>query len=191
MRNLHAVLILAATVIYLAAPPAAGADAPVWTLVPEKSRITFTGRQMRAPSTGEFRTFSADIRFDPDNLEGSKVTVTVDTASAAAGNSQIDTELKKELWFEVDKYPKATFEVTRFVAKGGNDYEAVARLTLRDQTKEVTLPFTLEIAGKRAKASGELKINRLDFGVGRGEWKDTSIVANEVVIRIEVEATRE
>lgn len=180
-----------ALALTVAATPAISADAPVWTLDTDKSHIRFTGTQMRVPSKGEFRKFSAQIRFDPENLAGSKVVVTVDTASARTGNRNIDKELKRELWFQVDTYPTATFTVSRFVAKGGGAYDAVASLKIRDRSKEVTLPVKIEISGTRAKVHGTLKINRLDFGVGRDEWKDTSIVANEVTVTIEVEASRQ
>lgn len=191
MRKPVAFLSLALLAYLPLVGPATAADAPTWQIVPGKSRIQFTGVQMRVPSKGEFKRFTADIRFDPGNLAGSKVTVTVETESASTGNDDIDKELKKELWFEVAKYPKATFAVSRFVAKGDGNYDAVARLTIRDQTRDVTLPFKLVISGKTATMSGDLKLKRLDFGIGRGEWKDTGIVANEVAVRIEIEATRQ
>ena len=186
----HAFLIAALAAVPFA-PPALAADAPAWKLDPAKSHIRFTGTQMRVPAKGEFKKFTADIHFAPDNLAGSKVVVTVETASAATGNRNLDRDLKKKLWFEVAKYPTATFTVTRFVSKGGGNYDAVARLTIRDKTKEITLPFKLEISGDRATLSGELKMNSLHFGVGRDEWKDTSIVAEDVTVRIEIEATRQ
>src|SRR6185369_17530280 len=61
---------------------AAVADEPRWTIDAKMSRITFTGWQMGAPSKGEFKKFSADIRFDPANLAASAVDVTIETASA-------------------------------------------------------------------------------------------------------------
>ena len=185
-----AILPFLALALGVGASPARSADAPAWKLDPDKSHIRFTGTQMRVPSKGEFKKFKADIRFDPENLAGSKVVVTVETASARTGNGKIDKELRRELWFQVDKYPTATFTVSKFVAKGDGSYDAVAQLKIRDQTKEVTLPFKLEVSGNRAKASGTLMMKRLDFGVGRDEWKDTSIVADEVTVTIEVEAIR-
>ena len=176
---------------------AALADEPRWTVDPKMSRITFTGRQMGVPSKGEFKTFSADIRLDPANLAGSAVEVTIDTASADTGNRDIDTELKRPNWFEVDRFPHARFATTAIRSKGGNAYEAAARLTIRDVTQDVFLPFVLDIGPDRAdptqllaRASGELAISRSRYGIGRDEWRDTKIVADEVVIRIEVVARR-
>lgn len=173
------------------AAPAVAEDAAAWKADPAKSKLTFTGRQMRVPSTGEFRKFTPVIRFDPKNLAGSKVAVVIDTASASAGNKDIEKELKKPKWFHVEKFPRASFVTTKIVAKGGDKYEATAELTIRDKKRVVTMPFTVKIDGTNARAAGELSIKRLDYDIGIDEWKDTNIVADEVVIRFDLAATRQ
>ncbi len=99
---------------------------------------------------GRFKTFKASVKFDPDNLDASAVEVIVDAASADAGNPDIDKELKQEKWFDVARFPTVRFATTAFRTKtkdatGKGVYEAVARLTIRDVTEEVVLPFKLEI----------------------------------------------
>ena len=146
---------------------------------------------MRVPSTGEFKKFTPSIRFDPKNPGNSKIEVLIDTGSATANNKDIDKELKKPNWFDVAKYPQARFVTTKVVAKGGDSYEATAELTIRDKTKTVTMPFTVKIDGNAARATGEVSINRLDFDIGQGEWADTNIVANKVVVKFDLTATRQ
>ena len=68
-------------------------------------------------------------------------------------------------------------------------------MTLRDVTREVMLPFTLEFekgqGGRiKARAKGELQILRLDYGVGQGIWQDVSVVFDEVAISIDILASR-
>ena len=181
---------------------ALASDAPAWAVDAAKSSIGFTGRQMGVPSKGRFKTFTATVKFDPDNLQGSAVEVVVDAASADAGNADIDKELKQPKWFDVARFPTVRFVTTAFRAKakdsaGKGEYEATAKLTIRDVTEEVVLPFKLEIspdpadAGQLvARATGELTISRTKFGVGRDEWRDTKIVGDEVGLQIEVLARR-
>ena len=176
----------------------AAESAAGWVVDLAKSRIVFVGRQMRVPTKGEFRRFSAVVHFDVDNLASSSAQVVIETASASSGNSRIDQELMRENWFAVDRFPTARFVTTGFRATGGDRYEATAKLTLRDVTRDVVLPFTLKIGEDEAdpselvgRASGKLEIRRLQFGIGQAEWADTSIVADEVVIRIELLARRE
>jgi len=73
-------------------------------------------------------------------------------------------------------------------AKGAGKFEARGRLTIRDVTRDVLLPFTFTPAadGQHATLAGGTTIRRLDFGVGQGEWTDTTWVGNEVKIRFEL-----
>lgn len=194
--------LLVAAALMLQGGAAPAADAPEWTVDPAKSSIVFTGRQMGVPSSGRFKNFNATVKFDPDNLAASAVEVVVDAASADAGNPDIDKELKQPKWFDVARFPTVRFATTAFRAKskdstGNGDYDAVARLTIRDVTEEVVLPFKLEIGPDPADASqliarvaGGLTVSRTKFGVGRDEWRDTKIVGDDVGLKIEVLARR-
>jgi polyisoprenoid-binding protein YceI len=196
----RATMLAAALALHVNAAPAA--DAPEWTVDTAKSSIVFTGRQMGVPSSGRFKSFTATVKFDPDNLAASAVEVVVDAASADAGNPDIDKELKQPKWFDVARFPTVRFMTTSFRAKdkdsaGKGGYEAVARLTIRDVTEEVVLPFRLEIGPDPADAGmlvarvgGELTISRTKFGVGRDEWRDTKIVGDDVGLKIDVLARR-
>jgi polyisoprenoid-binding protein YceI len=192
MRRLVLGLVIAGVAGALSATRAA--DAPEWTVDVAKSSITFTGRQMGVPSTGKFKTFTARVQFEPTNLEASKVEVLIDPSSADAGNPDIEKELKRPKWFDVAKFPSAKFAATLFRSKGGNVYEAAGQLTLRDVTQDVVLPFSLDIKPEGdqllARATGELTISRLKYGIGSDEWRDTKIVGDEVTIRIDVLARR-
>jgi polyisoprenoid-binding protein YceI len=198
---------IVAGALALLAGAAPAADAPEWTVNPAKSSIAFTGRQMGVPSTGRFRSFTTTVKFDPGNLDDSKVEVVVDAASADAGNPDIDKELKQEKWFDVARFPTVRFVTSAFRARSKGDmsqdgavkgdFDAVARLTIRDVTEEVVLPFRLEIGPDPADASqltarvtGELTVSRTKFGVGRAEWRDTKIVGDEVGLKIDVLAHR-
>jgi polyisoprenoid-binding protein YceI len=189
--------IVAAVALIATMPAPQAADAIAWTVDPANSSITFTGRQMGAPSKGRFKSFTAKVDFDPANLAASAVEATIDLASAETGNPDIDKELKQPKWFDVARFPTARFVTTLLRAKGDKRYEAVARLTIRDVTAEVMLPFTLEMAQDSvspdlwlAHAVGDLVISRSKFGIGRDEWLDTTIVADAVTIRIDVVARR-
>lgn len=186
-----------ALVASLLATPALAADASAWAVDAKASRITFTGRQMGVPSKGEFKRMTATVRFDPADLVASMVDMLIDVASADTGNRAIDQELRRPKWFHAARFPNARFVTTAFQAKSGNRYEAAAKLTIRDVTRDVVLPFTLDIGEDRAdpsqlvaRASGELTISRLQYGIGQDEWKDTAIVADAVVIRVDVVARR-
>jgi polyisoprenoid-binding protein YceI len=171
--------------------PAAGA-ATTWMLE-DGSAITFTALQEGAPVPGSFQDFTAEIQFEPDDLAASRVVVEIATASVATGHKDRDATLRSAAFFDVATWPSATFTSEHLVHNGGDRYEAHGRLTIRDVTRDVVLPFQLAIADNGARriahASGELTIARLDYGVGQGDFASTKTVGADVVIHIAIVAS--
>lgn len=168
-----------------------------WQVDAAASRIGFVATQMRVPARGAFERFSAAIRFDPADLGSSAVEILIEVASVRTAMADIDREVVRPKWFDAARFPQARFAARRFRAAGPGRFEAIGTLTLRDVTQDVILPFTLTIgpdparAGhERAHAAGKLTVQRTAFGIGRDEWRDTAVVADEVVIEIDVVARR-
>ena len=192
MKPLHAIAVL----MLLGTGPAA-AEAPLWTVDAKSSRITFTAKQMQVAVPGRFERFTATIRFNADDLAGSKALIDIDVASASTPNRDIETEIKREPWFDVAHYPTARFETVAFTRTGGERYDVAGQLTLRGVTKPVTVPVTIRVVDDpdrpdtlRAQAIGDVRVSRTAFGIGQGQWRDVAVVADEVVIRFEVVARR-
>jgi cytochrome b561 len=167
---------------------------PSWTIEPTQSHLTFEGTQMGAPFKGEFKKFGGTILFDPARLDESSANIVVDMTSFDTRSPERDDNLKTSPWFFVDSFPQSTFRAEKFEKIGDNQYIAHGQLTIRDVTLPVDLPFTLTIASdatrhKTAKMDGELILQRLDYNIGTGDWKDTSTVGNPVKVRISIAAT--
>jgi len=160
-----------------------------WTVDKGATQIEFTGSQTGKEFTGRFSSFDIEIVFDPDNLGASHIKATIDTASASTGDRQRDDALPSADWFASSTYPAAVFESTDIRASGGG-YEANGKLTIRGLSKDIALPFTLDIRGDKATADGSLSLLRTDFGVGQGEFSTGEWVGLDVKIAIHVEATR-
>lgn len=167
--------------------------ATAWTIDSTGSQLDFTATQAGGEFDGSFRRFRAEIAFDPADLAGSRFQVEIETASAATGDKDRDQTLAGNDFFAATRWPTARFESKRFIALGGDRYEARGRLTIRDVTREVRLPFRFQLAagGGEAGMSGGTTIRRLDFGVGQGEWEDTALVGNEVRIRFALRLHRQ
>jgi polyisoprenoid-binding protein YceI len=153
-----------------------------WTLQPRESKLTFVGTQAGAQFEGAFEIFLADIKFDPQDLAGSRFDVKIDPASVNTRDSERDDTLKSDDLFAVKRFPISQYVAERFTAKGGNKYAAAGKLTLRNVTRDVPIEFMFERKDGSAWLKGSAQIKRLDFGVGQGDWQDTSTVANEVKV---------
>ncbi len=185
--------VLAALTLLFATPAFAGADDP-WTIDPAKSRIEFNASQVGKLITGRVRTWSGTIVLNPANLAAAKIDIRMDMKSASANSKDIDDLMLGKDFLDAANTPQANFTSDSVASKGGERYEARGKLTMRGVTKDVALPFTLQIredgAAATASARGKLEIRRLTYGIGRNEWAGTSHVADEVTIEISVAASR-
>jgi polyisoprenoid-binding protein YceI len=154
-----------------------------WNMQPKDSQLTFVGTQAGAPLEGKFEKFTADIKFDPKELAGSRVDVKIDTNSVNTRDGERDSALKSADLFAVKQYPTAQYVAEKFTDKGKGQYSATGKLTLRNVTKDMPIDFTFEEKDGSAWLTGSASIKRLDFGVGQGDWKDTETVANEVKVK--------
>lgn len=162
------------------------ATAQAQQLVPEQSSIEFVSRQMGVPVSGKFTRFEGDIRFDPKQPEQASIRLSIDTGSATLGLKETDVELPKPEWFNVVQFPQATFVSSDVKATGEGQYEVAGELSIKGQTQAVTVPVTLAQDGSQGTASGAFAIKRLGFGIGDGDWADTSMVADEVQVRFKL-----
>lgn len=185
MRVLIAIFALVA-----AAPAAWAAPAPTWAVDKGASSIRFSSSFNGNAFSGEFSRWDADIHFDPANLAGSSVSVTIDAASAATGDADRDQALPTPKFLSAAKFPRAAFTAHTFKALGGGKYLATGQLSLRGVTRPLALPFALTIAGDKARMNASLALDRLAFGVGQAEWRATSALPAAVNVSIAVNARR-
>ena len=161
-----------------------------WATDAAKSQLNFTGTQAGSAFSGKFAHWDAQISFDPANAAAGHALVTIDTASAATGDVQKDEALPQSDWFNAKAFPQAKFEAKSFKPLGNDRYEAAGSLTIKGITKDVTLPFSLQITGDKAHMVGHLDIERTDYHVGEGSWSATTFVGGTVGIDIDLTAAK-
>lgn len=157
--------------------------APSWVMNPQQSTLQFTATQAGAQFQGVFKNFTADIKFDPQDLATSRFDVSVDLGSVSTKDSDRDETVKGADFFNVAKWPRAHYVTQTITAKNAMAYVGSGKLTLRDVSRDVPITFTFQVNGNQAVLKGTAALKRLDFGVGQGEWKDTSSVGNEVSVQ--------
>ncbi|MBI1228105.1 MAG: polyisoprenoid-binding protein [Bacteroidetes bacterium] len=173
------------------------APAKQWKVDKAHSAISFSINHLFTAVEGRFLQFEDEFLFDPNNLQESKASFTIDVASVNTQEQKRDQHLQSADFFDAEKFSKIKFTSTRFESKGGNNYVAYGKLTIKDVTKEITLPF--KVLGttdhpmmKGTKVMGiaaETTINRNDYGVGTGSWAATMVVGDQVNVKINLEAT--
>ena len=155
-------------------------------LIPASSEIAFTTKQMGVPVEGKFGKFTAQIVLDPKHPQTGSVVFAIDTGSARFGSAELDAEVPKPEWLNVVKFPQAGFKSNAIKAAGPGKFDVAGTLTIKGQSQNVVIPVQLTQSGANSVASGSFAIKRLQFKVGEGEWTDTSMLADDVLIRFKL-----
>ena len=121
--------------------------------------------------------------------EAAKINFSVDTGSATLGVKETDAELPKPIWFNVPKFPQATFQSKSVKALGGGKFEVAGQLAIKGATRDVVVPVQLAQSGAKTTATGQFGIKRLAYKIGEEEWADTSMVADDVQVRFKLVLT--
>ena len=155
-------------------------------LLPAQSEIGFVSRQMGAPVEGRFRSFEAQVTLDPKQIAAAKIVMVVDLASATLASTETETELRQSDWFDVKKFPQATFTSSAVKSAGPGRIEVVGTFSLKGRGRALTVPVALTQSGGITTATGAFTIKRLDFKVGDGDWADTDLIANDVQVKFKL-----
>ncbi|WP_426583437.1 YceI family protein [Mucilaginibacter sp. R-33] len=151
-----------------------------------KSDISFKIKNLGFNVGGTFGGLQADIKFKPNDLEGSFIEASVLSNTVNTDNESRDKHLKSEDYFDVIKYPKITLKSVSFKRKSGSNYTGNFNVTIRDKTKLIEVPFTYTESGNTAQLKGNFMILRTDFGIGGKNL----ILSNEANVSVEAEISK-
>ncbi|HYD63636.1 MAG TPA: YceI family protein [Noviherbaspirillum sp.] len=157
---------------------------------PAKSSVSAVFKQMSVPVEGKFKRFNAQIDYNAAKPEASKANMEIEVASFDLGDAEFNKEAQKKDWFNGAQFPKATFVSSALKPAAAGKLDVIGKLTIKGKTADVTFPLSVKQEGAAQVFEGTLPIKRLAFNIGEGEWKDTSMVADEVVIKFRVVATQ-
>jgi polyisoprenoid-binding protein YceI len=144
---------------------------------------------MGSPVEGRFRSFDAQVALDPKQLAAAKIVLVVNLASATLASTETETELRQPDWFDVKKFPQATFTSSAVKPVGPGRIEVVGTFSLKGRSRALSVPVALTQAGTTTTATGAFTIRRLDFKVGDGDWTDTDLIANDVQVKFKLALT--
>ncbi|GAB3781795.1 YceI family protein [Dyella agri] len=176
MKNIR--FLAAATLLALALP---GAVLAADYAMQPASTLGFTGSFQGTSFSGSFKQWHAAISYDPAQLAQSKFDVDVTMASVAVSDKDQQGALPGKDFFNVAQFPAAHFVTTGFRQVGGK-VVADGKLTLRGVTKPVSLAVDFKPQGKNATLDVDGTLKRLDFGVGVGDYADTSVIGADVKV---------
>lgn len=149
--------------------------------------LEITVQQLGSAVTGQFADWTAQIDFSETASDGVHGAVEVIIAIPSLSLGSVTPQALEAEFFNAEAFPTAQFAGPILATEDG--YVVDGMLTLVGQEVPARLPFTLEIEGDTATATGSLSLDRRDFGMGPS-YPDEASVGFGVDVAVSVTATR-
>jgi len=179
-----------------------------WIFEPGHTAIEFQARHMMVTWVrGHFKDVHGFLDFDWDQCLESTFEGEVDATKLWSGEPGRDSHLRSADFFDVENHPKLTFKGRLVERTGATQFNAIADVTIRGQTRPVEFaveylgewetPFWVEDENRgvlrRIGFRGRTRVNRHDFGVS---WQDElpgggRVAGNLIEVGLDVEAIHE
>lgn len=161
-----------------------------YSITPENSKIEFVGSKVTGSHNGSFKKFSGAIEY-AGQPEKSRVNITIDTSSIEADDPKLTEHLKTPDFFDVTKYPQATFQSTEIKPGGekGATHTVTGNLQLHGVTKSVAFPATINASPGLITVQSDFTINRKDFGINYAGAAD-NLIRDDVVLKLNIRANK-
>lgn len=155
------------------------------------STFAFVGAKITRKHDGSFGAFRGTIDLVNGDPTKSMVKAEIDTASVTVDEPKLTGHLKTPDFFDVEKFPKATFVSTAIQAGGQNGatHTVTGNLELHGTTKSISFPATIRAAAEAVETDAEFAINRKDFGIVY-PGKPDDLIKDEVLIKLKIHANK-
>lgn len=163
------------------------------------TRIGFVARHaMVTKVRGAFTEFEGAGFFNADDPTQSKLHLNIKATSIETGNADRDAHLRGNDFFDMDTYPEITFASTSVEKVGDEEYKVTGDLTIKGQTRPITIPFELSgpvqdpWGNQRIGLEGRTEINRKDWGVTWNVALEAGgiLVSEKVTLEFDVAAVK-
>lgn len=169
-----------------AAQPSAGGT--MQKVVKEKSSIKFIGAKVTRDHNGEFKNFDGSVEYVAG--KPANVNFEIDVNSIETDDPKLTGHLKTPDFFDVAKYPKATFTSTSLTeapagSPGGATHMLKGTLNMHGVNKEITVPVVTQTTADGLRATSEFTINRHDWGISYKGMAD-DLIKDNVLIKLDL-----
>jgi polyisoprenoid-binding protein YceI len=146
------------------------------------SSVQFRIKNLGFNVDGTFNGLDGNIQFDPGNLTGSQFEVSVDANTVNTDNNMRDNHLRNETYFDVKNYPRIRFVSTKITPSNKTGtFTIFGKLTIKNQTRDISFPFTASLSNEGYLFNGTFRINRRDFNVG-----GTSTISDDLEVTVKI-----
>ena len=161
------------------------------TITPDNSKVEFVAAKVTRSHDGSFKQFSGTIDLLNSDPVQSVVSISIDAASVVTDENDLTKHLKTADFFDVAKYPKATFVSTKIEPSTANGatHSVTGNFDLHGIKKSISFPATIQITPTNVSVKAEFAINRQDFKLTY-PGKADDLIKDGVVIKLTLNVPR-
>jgi len=149
-------------------PVATRAQAPVFKVTPEESKIDFSVKASVALQ-GKFDKWEATLTFPSADVTTGVLDIKIQADSVNTGSGMKDGKLKSKDFFDVKQDPYITFHSNKIVQTGPTTLDIPGTFTIRGVSKPETLTFTVTGKGTgEGSIKGTMAFDRKEYGMNSG-----------------------
>jgi polyisoprenoid-binding protein YceI len=175
----------ALALVLLLLPGIAAAETRVYVVDPARSQIRFHATSRFMDADGAFHRFGGEIRLEDGRPETAAGQLTVEVASIDTGIGMRDNHLRSADFFDAERHSQATFVATA-VRPEGTRLVVSGELTIRGVTRPLTVPVAVSVTPDSLRITGDLSVNRREFGVAYQSRLNP--VADDVKVSVDITA---
>jgi polyisoprenoid-binding protein YceI len=131
----------------------------------QKSKITWFGKKVTGSHNGTVALSEGSLIASGKKITGGTFTIDMTSLKDADGSVRLETHLKSDDFFSVEKFPTSRFVISKIDSKGGDQYVVKGNLTIKGITNEVEFPATIQIAKGQVSAQAKIVVDRTKFDI--------------------------
>ena len=161
----------------------------LWTIDKNISSIEFEVPVLFANNViGKFNEFDGFVSLDLSNQNNNKALINVRVDSLDINYKRYKDLVLSEIFFDSKKFPLGLIDTNNFKFNyKDNMINLIGELTIKGKSQNIPIDIeVIKLASELVQVKSEISFSRNDFEIGTGNWKNTSILKDEIKIKANI-----
>ena len=155
-----------------------------WILDKNISSISFEVPVLFATNViGKFENIDGFVELDLKDKKNNKAILSVDIESLKVNYEKYMDLILGPVFFDSTKYPFGVLDTKKFAYNNEEKLNLDIELSIKGITKTIDTELTIiNLTSDLVQIKGLLEFSRNDFNIGTGNWKNTTILKDKIII---------
>ena len=156
-----------------------------WILDKNISSISFEVPILFATNViGKFENIDGFVELDLKDKKNNKAILSVDIESLKVNYKKYMDLILGPVFFDSTQYPLGVLDTKKFTYNSEEKLNLDIELSIKGITKKIDTELTIiNLTSDLVQIKGLLEFSRNDFNIGTGNWKNTTILKDNIIIK--------